>query len=87
MRYYLSAISSLLIFCSCSSHAGNENAVFRSTEKALLSANMTIYNNTQTIYRSLEDKLSDARSKERAMIWVPRARMAQELSEKLVSYI
>lgn len=60
---------------------------FKTVDDSLTATNSTINKSTETILKSLEDKLSDPTSKVKAAIWYPKAQRAQELSTDMYNYI
>lgn len=60
---------------------------FKVVDKSLMTSNDNITASNNTIYKSLEDKLKDPQSAEKAAIWQPKALQAQKLSADLMSYI
>ena len=60
---------------------------FKTVDDSLTSTNTTINRSTETIMKSLEDKMSDPTSKVKAEIWYPKAQKAMELSSKMYDYI
>lgn len=60
---------------------------FKTVDDSLTATNSTINRSTETILKSLEDKLSDPTSKVKAAIWYPKAQKAQELSADMYNYI
>jgi gliding motility-associated protein GldM len=60
---------------------------FKTVENSLSSTNKTINNSTSTILASLQEKMSQTESAEKAKIWYPKAQRAQQLTAQLNSYI
>jgi gliding motility-associated protein GldM len=60
---------------------------FKTVDDSLTATNSTINKSTETIMKSLEDKLSDPTSKVKAAIWYPKAQKAMELSSTMYDYI
>jgi gliding motility-associated protein GldM len=60
---------------------------FKVVDASLKSSNTNITTANGTLYKSLEDKLSDPQSAEKAKIWDPKAKDAKKLSEDLYNYI
>ena len=60
---------------------------FKTVDDSLTATNTTINRSTETILKSLEDKMSDPTSKVKAAIWYPKAQRAQQLSAEMYNYI
>jgi gliding motility-associated protein GldM len=60
---------------------------FKTVERSLTTTNNTINQSTSTILASLQEKMTQAESAEKARIWYPKAQRAQELTKQLNSYI
>jgi hypothetical protein len=46
---------------------------FKTVNKSLETTNTTVANSTETIMKSLQDKLTDQKTHDKAMIWLPKA--------------
>jgi gliding motility-associated protein GldM len=60
---------------------------FKTVERSLTSTNNTINQSTSTILASLQEKMSQTESAEKAKVWYPKAQQAQQLTAQLNSYI
>ncbi len=60
---------------------------FKTVDRSLQNSSENIAGANATLYRSLQDKLSDEKSAEQAKIWQPKAEQAKKLSADLFSYI
>lgn len=60
---------------------------FKVVDKSLITSNNNITASNNTLYKSLEDKLTEPQSKEKAAIWEPRAMKARQLSAEMMTYI
>jgi gliding motility-associated protein GldM len=60
---------------------------FKTVNKSLETTNVTVNKSTETIMKSLVDKLSDPTTAAKAQIWHPRALQAQNFSKSVYSYI
>ncbi|MEO8414402.1 MAG: gliding motility protein GldM [Ginsengibacter sp.] len=60
---------------------------FKVVDKSLITSNQNISSSNNTLYESLAEKLTKPESKEKAQIWVPRAKVAQELSAAMMTYM
>jgi gliding motility-associated protein GldM len=60
---------------------------FKVVDKSLTNSNTNIDKANGTLYKSLQEKLSDAQSAEKAKIWEPKAQQAKKLSDDLTKYI
>src|SRR5436853_4349580 len=60
---------------------------FKVVDRSLIATNKNITTTNNTIYASLQAKLNDAQTHERAAEWKPKADRAKVLSEELYEYI
>ncbi|MEO7960199.1 MAG: gliding motility protein GldM [Ginsengibacter sp.] len=60
---------------------------FKVVDRSLITSNDNITASNGTLYKSLNDKLKDPQSAEKAAIWQPRAAQAQKYSADLMTYI
>ena len=60
---------------------------FKVVNNSLLTSNSNITASNNTLYKSLEEKLTKPESKEKAEIWEPRAMQAKKLSDDMNNYI
>ncbi|MBS1732630.1 MAG: gliding motility protein GldM [Bacteroidetes bacterium] len=60
---------------------------FKVVDKSLMTSNTNLNSANGTLYKSLEGKLNDAQTAERAKPWYERAQQAKKLSEDMDSYI
>jgi gliding motility-associated protein GldM len=60
---------------------------FKTVDKSLTDSNTNIEKSNVTLFESLKEKLSDAQTKEKAEIWVPKANQAKQYSDALFNYI
>lgn len=60
---------------------------FKTVDRSLTTTNTTINNSTQTIMASLQEKMSQAETAEKANFWFPKAQRAQQLTAGLNTYI
>jgi gliding motility-associated protein GldM len=60
---------------------------FKTVDDSLTATNTTINRSTETIMKSLEDKMSDPTSRIKASYWYPKAQQAQQLSAGMFDYI
>lgn len=60
---------------------------FKTVEKSLDTTNTTINQSTSTIMASLQEKMTQSESAEKARVWYPKAQRAQELTKQLNTYI
>lgn len=60
---------------------------FKTVDKSLINSSTNITAANATIYQSLKDKLEDEKTKEKAMIWAPKAEQAKKYTEDLTTYI
>ncbi|HUS03294.1 MAG TPA: gliding motility protein GldM [Chitinophagaceae bacterium] len=60
---------------------------FKVVDRSLINSNNVIGDANGTLYKSLEAKLTDPQSAEKAKIWQPKAAQAQKLSTDMSSYL
>jgi gliding motility-associated protein GldM len=60
---------------------------FKTVERSLSTTNTTINSSTNTILASLQEKMSQGETAEKARIWYPKAQRATELTKGLNEYI
>ena len=60
---------------------------FKVVDKSLITSNNNISASNNTLYKSLEEKLTKPESKEKAAIWEPKAMQARKLSADMMTYI
>ena len=60
---------------------------FKVVDKSLITSNQIIGEGNETLYKSLEAKLNDPTSAEKAKIWEPKAMQARKLSMDMFNYI
>lgn len=60
---------------------------FKIVDNSLMSTNNVVNQSSQNILTSLEDKMSEAASREKASFWLPKAKQVQVLSTGLFNYI
>lgn len=60
---------------------------FKTVNRSLENTNTTVNNSTATIMKSLADKTTDETTKERALVWYPKAQQVVAISKTLYDYI
>src|SRR6476620_1160194 len=60
---------------------------FKTVDASLVTANGTIDNKNNAIFKSFAQKLNDPKTAERARIWEPKAQEAKKASEEVYAYI
>ncbi len=60
---------------------------FKTVNKSLENTNVAVNKSTETIMKSLLDKTNQEATKERALIWYPKAQQVQKLSVDLFNYL
>jgi gliding motility-associated protein GldM len=60
---------------------------FTTVDNSLRGTNATVNNSTETILASLQEKTTDPTSREKALIWLPKAQQAQALTKSMNAYI
>lgn len=77
----------ITFFSSCSGKTGSDYVLFASLNEGLENSTKFIKNQTGSFYYSLEDKLTDPASHEKASIWLPKAMHVQSISAKCFKYL
>ncbi len=60
---------------------------FKVVDTSLIASNQIIAASNNTLYKSLEEKLNEPQSKDKASIWEPKAMEAKKLSADMMSYL
>jgi gliding motility-associated protein GldM len=60
---------------------------FKTVNKSLENTNVAVNKSTETIMKSLLDKTTEEATRERALIWYPKAQQVQKLSGDLFNYL
>ena len=60
---------------------------FKTVNRSLTSTNTTINESTETILKSLNDKMSENETREKATLWMPKAQEAVSISKTVFDYI
>lgn len=60
---------------------------FKVVDKSLITSNTNISASNSTLYKSIEDKLTEPGSAEKAKVWEPKAMQAKALSANMIAYI
>ncbi|HEV8079922.1 MAG TPA: gliding motility protein GldM, partial [Chitinophagaceae bacterium] len=60
---------------------------FKVVDRSLMNSSENIATANNTLYKSLESKLTDPQSAEKAKIWLPKAMEAQKLSADITAYV
>lgn len=60
---------------------------FKVVNTSLMTSNANITTSNNTLYKSLEEKLSKPESHDKAVIWEPKAMKAKQLSADITTYI
>jgi gliding motility-associated protein GldM len=60
---------------------------FKVVDTSLIASNKIIAGSNNTLYKSLEEKLKEPQSQEKAGIWEPKAMTAKQLSSDMMSYL
>ena len=60
---------------------------FKTIEQSLTNANVIIQKKNTDIIKSLQKKLEDPKTAEKAAIWSPKAAEAQKLSDEIYAYV
>jgi hypothetical protein len=76
-----------IILISCSDRSKNDLSVIEALNESIENSNRVVNASTTEIMISLEKKLNDYSSKERAMVWLPVAQTVQRVSKKAIDQI
>src|SRR5215204_4695678 len=60
---------------------------FKTVNRSLVTTNTTINESTNTIMKSFADKLTEPETRDKAVIWMPKAQQAVVLSKNMNDYI
>jgi gliding motility-associated protein GldM len=60
---------------------------FKVVDQSLITSNENITNSNETLYKSLEAKLADPQSAEKAKVWEPKAMQAKKYAADMMNYI
>ena len=60
---------------------------FKTIDQSLTNANVIIQKKNQDIYKSLEAKLNDPKTAEKAAIWAPKANKAKAMADEMFAYV
>ena len=60
---------------------------FKVVDQSLITSNENITNSNETLYKSLEAKLTDPQSAEKTKIWEPKAMQARKYAADMMNYI
>ncbi|HWN88587.1 MAG TPA: hypothetical protein VNM35_05980, partial [Chitinophagaceae bacterium] len=83
---YLS-LSLIIIFSSCSNKSKTDLAVIKELNESIENSNKMLSISSSDILTSLQSKMEDQATKERAMIWYSKAKKIQQLSKDAYDYI
>jgi flagellin-specific chaperone FliS len=76
-----------IILISCSDRSKNDLAVIEALNESIENSNRVVNASTTEIMISLEEKLNDYSSKEKAMVWLPVAQTVQRVTKKAIDQI
>ena len=78
----------LVLIAILALNVSNEVIVaFKTVNKSIRISNDIVSESNETLYKSLEAKLADPSSAEKAKIWEPKAMQAKKLSDEMITYI
>jgi len=75
------------LISSCSNNSQNDLVKINALYEGLKISNSLIHNQTVGVYESLEEKLASYGSKEKAMIWYPKAAIIKMYSDSIRKFI
>ena len=87
MKRFPALVVFIFIFSSCANHSKNDLSAFRTTEDGLSRSSEIIHNQTEILYKNLENKLADPSTHLQGLIWQPRANYIKQLSSEMINYI
>ncbi|HNF02606.1 MAG: hypothetical protein JNK91_12835 [Ferruginibacter sp.] len=87
MRTILAFIFSSFIFSSCTDNSDKHIAAYKIADEGFQQSNTWINYNNNQLYRLLEDRLRDNKTKLQASIWQPKADRIRYLSTGMVEFI
>jgi gliding motility-associated protein GldM len=77
----------VLFFSACADKIRTNIIDFKALDEGLINSNIAINNSNQTVLASLENKMTDPVTAEKARIWYPKAQLIQKLSNEVYDYI
>ena len=80
-------IAFLLVFPSCSDKSKNDEVILKSLTDNLEKSNITINICTSAFLKELDNKTTDPCSRERAILWMPKATKVSQLTSKLYNLL
>lgn len=83
----LAFIVNLLMLYACSGKKENNLSVYKALHESLVRSNAIITSETERIYTSLNDKLSDPLSHKKVALWYPKVMYAKQLSDEMYEYL
>ena len=78
---------SSLVFISCSDHSKKEIEIIKALNEGIENSNLAISAESIEVLTSLQSKLNERGSEERAKVWFPKAEKVQQLSKDIFDYI
>ena len=83
----LSALFILIIFASCSDRSKTDLAILKLLDESIQSSNQVLLSSSTDILASIQNKLTDVGTAERAKYWHPKAEKIQKLSKDAFDFI
>jgi hypothetical protein len=80
-------ISLVVLFFSCANNPKNNTAIFNAFNESLVNSNEAIDKSSQSIYTTIQNKLTDPSTSYKAEIWYPKAMIVNNLSKIIFTYI
>jgi GldM N-terminal domain len=75
------------IFCGCSNKSKTNILVYRAFARTLVNSNSFVTNQNTFLIKSLEKKLADPATSQKAKVWLPKALLIQKLTSDVMEYI
>jgi hypothetical protein len=86
-KLILIAFALAFLFSSCSPKSDKENIVLKEMISSIEASNINLNKSSETSLKSLEDKLNDPATAERAKLWNAKAQDVSTLSKEIYNYI
>jgi len=78
---------SVILLHSCEKTSKDEVSAYKALTQTLTNVNKTLTNHNDFLLHSLNNKLTDPQTKDKASIWYPKAMYVQHLSSEILAFI
>lgn len=85
--FFVSAFSAVTLIASCSNDSTSKKYTFNSLDESLTNSSKDLKNSTQMIYVSLEDKITNPLTREKAELWLGKAAQVETLTNDIIKFI